>query len=69
MTDDREGTQQILFRMRNDLVEFIDAEKNASGRSRAWLIEHAVEIWRRRLDRERANRDRLRTARKGKTGR
>lgn len=49
------GTQ-VLIRLPDELVEWIDAERDASGRSRAWLIGHAVEIWRNRLQRDRERR-------------
>lgn len=47
---------QLLLRLEPDNAEFLDAEAAASGRSKGWMINHALGMWRRRLERERSRR-------------
>lgn len=51
---------QLLLRLEAENAEFLDSESEASGRSKGWLINHALGMWRRRLQRERERRKELR---------
>jgi predicted transcriptional regulator len=54
-----EGKRDIMHRMDTALIEWLDAEASKFDRTRSYLVEHAVRMWKRRLERERR-------ARKGK---
>jgi hypothetical protein len=46
--------KEVLIRVDADLLDWLHAERDASGRSLAWLLNHAARLWQRRLERERA---------------
>lgn len=56
-SDDR---VQLLLRLDSQNAEWLDKESEASGRSKGWLINHALDMWRRRLQRDRERRAQLR---------
>lgn len=53
-----EERKEFITRLPAELVEWLDGETGRWDRSRAWLIEHAITLWRKRLEssRERARR-------------
>jgi hypothetical protein len=50
MSDDK---SQILWRCDPEIKQWLQTESDASGRSVTWLIEHAVNLWKKRLMRDR----------------
>lgn len=48
--------EQILWRCDPDMKAWLTEESERSGRSVTWLIQHAVGMWRRRLERQRHGR-------------
>ena len=44
---------RMLLRMPVELKEWLAAESNRSGRSQTWLVLHAVELWKDRLNKAR----------------
>ena len=52
-TDER---KQMLVRFDPDLHAWLLSESEASGRSATWLVEHACQLWRKRIERERKKR-------------
>lgn len=52
MASEEEFTRMLL-RMPVELKEWLAAESNRSGRSQTWLVLHAVELWKDRLNKAR----------------
>jgi hypothetical protein len=53
-----DGKRDMTHRMDAALVEWLTDEAERFDRTRAWCIEHAVRMWKRRLERERRARKR-----------
>lgn len=47
---------QVLFRTSPGTKAWLDSESERSGRSVQWLLEHAVQLWRNRLESDRKRR-------------
>lgn len=43
-------TQSFLIRIDPELNAWIEAEAEKRDRSKAWIVAHAVELWRARLE-------------------
>lgn len=52
-----EDRVKVLHTMTEDTKTWLESESQSSGRSVSWLIEHAVEMWRKRLTVERSKRN------------
>ena len=52
MASEEEFTR-MLVRMPVELKEWLAAESNRSDRSQTWLVLHAVELWKDRLNKAR----------------
>lgn len=50
-----EGKKDILLRVDTEMKAWLDAEREASGRSLNWLVNHALKLWRDRLEKGRGN--------------
>ena len=48
----------VLMRMEPEVVAAIDAEAERLDRSRSWCVEHACNLWVKRLQRDRERRAR-----------
>lgn len=48
------GKSNVNHYLSDELIAWLDQESAASGRSKNWLVEHAVKLWRRRLEYSRA---------------
>jgi hypothetical protein len=46
---------QVMWRADPELRDWLQQESDDSGRSVQWLITHAVELWRKRLLRNRSS--------------
>jgi len=44
------GKRSVNHYIDEDLDDWLVKESAASGRSKNWLVEHAVKLWRRRLE-------------------
>ena len=51
-----EGAVQVQWWADPELLDWLDREAERMERSRGWTIQHAVRMWRKRLERERAKR-------------
>lgn len=59
--------ESILFRTDGTTKQWLADESAASGRSVTFLVQHAVDMWRRRLIRERQTRAKKAVTLAGKT--
>jgi hypothetical protein len=50
------GKRDVLHRIDAELIDWLDGESETFQRPRAFLVEHAIRMWRRRLERERGRR-------------
>lgn len=50
----KQGRCEILLRVTPELKAWLDAEKVSSGRSLQFLCNHAIELWRDRLEKGRS---------------
>lgn len=48
--------RNFLMRMSPEVIDALDAEAKRLDRSRTWVVEHACELWVRRLQRDRDRR-------------
>lgn len=44
---------KVLISMPVEVVEWLDSQAKLFDRDRSWMVFHAVDMWRKRLDRER----------------
>lgn len=47
---------KVLHTIDRDVKRWLEEESARSGRSESWLIEHAVKLWRKRLEAGRVKR-------------
>ena len=47
---------KVLHTITEEAKVWLEAESQSSGRSVSWLIEHAVDMWRKRLEGQRKQR-------------
>ncbi len=50
---DEEKPVQVLVRIQPDLKSWLEEESKRSGRSMTWLVNHALNLWRDRLEKSR----------------
>lgn len=53
MADENNKQVQVLWRTDVEMREWLKAESVASGRPVTWLINHAVGLWKDRLEKSR----------------